>query len=126
MPLVDPLLERFAPGERAHSILVSDSRPPAWAPAVAVANDARQQPIGSAGAKAMAVVLGQAEIYLHSGGQYEWDNCAPVAVARAHGLYCSRIDGSALVYNQKDTYLPDLVICRQEWAAPVLEAVKAL
>jgi 3'(2'), 5'-bisphosphate nucleotidase len=69
-------------------------------------------------------VLGQAEIYLHSGGQYEWDNCAPVAVARAHGLHCSRIDGSALVYNQKDTYLPDLLICREEWAEPVLAALR--
>jgi 3'-phosphoadenosine 5'-phosphosulfate (PAPS) 3'-phosphatase len=62
-------------------------------------------PLGSAGAKAMAVVRGEAEIYLHSGGQYEWDNCAPVAVARAHGLHCSRIDGSALRYNNSDTYL---------------------
>ena len=107
-------------------MLVSRTRPAAEALAVAEALGCELVQMGSAGAKAMAVVLGQAEIYLHSGGQYEWDNCAPVAVARAHGLYCSRIDGSALVYNQKDTYLPDLVICRQEWAAPVLEAVKAL
>jgi 3'(2'), 5'-bisphosphate nucleotidase len=71
----------------------------------------------------MAVVRGQAEIYLHSGGQYEWDNCAPVAVARAHGLHCSRIDGSALTYNNRDTWLPDLLICRPEWAGRVLEAV---
>jgi 3'(2'), 5'-bisphosphate nucleotidase len=83
-------------------------------------------PMGSAGAKAMAVVLGQAEIYLHSGGQFEWDNCAPVAVAAAHGLHCSRIDGSDLRYNNRDTYLPDLLICRPEWADPVLEAVAAL
>ena len=110
----------------APRMLVSRTRPAAEALAVADRLGCELVPMGSAGAKAMAVVLGQAEIYLHSGGQYEWDNCAPVAVARAHGLYCSRIDGSALVYNQKDTYLPDLVICRQEWAAPVLEAVKAL
>jgi len=82
-------------------------------------------PMGSAGAKAMAVVLGQAEIYLHSGGQHEWDNCAPVAVARAHGLHCSRIDGSALTYNNADTWLPDLLICRPEWAERVLKAVTA-
>jgi len=82
--------------------------------------------MGSAGAKAMAVVLGQAEIYLHSGGQFEWDSCAPVAVARAHGLHCSRIDGSPLVYNQKDTYLPDLLICRPEWAEKVLALVAEL
>jgi 3'(2'), 5'-bisphosphate nucleotidase len=82
--------------------------------------------MGSAGAKAMAVVRGEAEIYLHSGGQYEWDNCAPVAVAAAAGLHVSRIDGSPLVYNNRDTYLPDLLICRREWAAQVLGAVAAI
>jgi len=80
-------------------------------------------PMGSAGAKAMAVVRGEAEIYLHSGGQYEWDNCAPVAVAKAHGLHCSRIDGGPLIYNNSDTYLPDLLICRPEWAECVLKSV---
>jgi 3'(2'), 5'-bisphosphate nucleotidase len=71
-------------------------------------------------------VRGEAEIYLHSGGQYEWDNCAPVAVAAAAGLHVSRIDGSPLVYNNRDTYLPDLLICRQEWASEVLGAVAAI
>jgi 3'(2'), 5'-bisphosphate nucleotidase len=107
-------------------MLVSRTRPAAEALAVAESLGCELVPMGSAGAKAMAVVLGQAEIYLHSGGQYEWDNCAPVAVARAHGLHCSRIDGSALVYNQKDTYLPDLLICREEWAEPVLKVVAGL
>ena len=74
----------------------------------------------------MAIVLGLADIYLHSGGQYEWDSCAPVAVALAHGLHCSRIDGRPLVYNQADTYMPDLLICRKEHAACVLEHVAAL
>jgi 3'(2'), 5'-bisphosphate nucleotidase len=74
----------------------------------------------------MAVVRGEAEIYLHSGGQYEWDSCAPVAVAQAHGLHCSRIDGSPIRYNQADTYLPDLLICRQEYAEEVLALVAAL
>ena len=83
-------------------------------------------PMGSAGAKAMAVVRGEAEIYLHSGGQYEWDSCAPVAVAKAHGLHCSRIDGSPLTYNNEDTYLPDLLICRPEWAERVLNEVAKL
>ncbi|MBC7160233.1 MAG: hypothetical protein H5U21_09335, partial [Porphyrobacter sp.] len=64
-------------------------------------------------------------IYLHSGGQYEWDNCAPVAVAQAHGLHCSRLDGSALTYNNPDPYLPDLLICRPEWAGTVLTAIAA-
>ena len=107
-------------------VLVSRTRPAAEAVAVAEALGGELVPMGSAGAKAMAVVRGQAEIYLHSGGQYEWDNCAPVAVARAHGLHCSRIDGSALRYNNRDTYLPDLLICRPEWAERVLAAVAKL
>jgi len=106
-------------------LMVSRTRPAAEALAVAEALGCELVAMGSAGAKAMAVVLGRAEIYLHSGGQYEWDNCAPVAVARAHGLHCSRIDGGALVYNNRDTYLPDLLICRPEWAAPALAAVAA-
>jgi 3'(2'), 5'-bisphosphate nucleotidase len=44
----------------------------------------------------------------------------------AHGLHCSRIDGSPLVYNQADVYMPDLLICRQEHAARILELVAAL
>ena len=107
-------------------LLVSRTRPATEAVAVAAALGGELLPMGSAGAKAMAVVLGQAEIYLHSGGQNEWDNCAPVAVARAHGLHCSRIDGTELRYNNRDTYLPDLLICRAEWAERVLEAGAAL
>ncbi|MET0545310.1 MAG: inositol monophosphatase family protein, partial [Caulobacterales bacterium] len=81
-------------------------------------------PMGSAGAKAMAVVRGEADIYLHSGGQYEWDNCAPAAVAKAAGLHISRADGSPLLYNQENPYLPDLLICRKELADVVLKAVR--
>lgn len=107
-------------------LLVSRTRPAAEAVAVADVLGGELVPMGSAGAKAMAVVRGEAEIYLHSGGQYEWDSCAPVAVARAHGLHCSRIDGSPLIYNCADTYMPDLLICRSEWAARVLDAVTGL
>lgn len=107
-------------------LVVSRTRPAAEAVAVAEAIGGELVPMGSAGAKAMAIVRGEAEIYLHSGGQYEWDSCAPVAVARAHGLHCSRIDGSPLVYNQRDTYMPDLLICRPEWAERVLSEVSAL
>jgi 3'(2'), 5'-bisphosphate nucleotidase len=82
--------------------------------------------MGSAGAKAMSIIRGEADIYLHSGGQYEWDSCAPVAVALAHGLHCSRIDGSPLVYNQSETYMPDLLICRKEHAARALAEVAEL
>lgn len=104
-------------------LLVSRSRPPAAAMIVADALDAELISLGSAGAKAMAVVLGHADIYAHSGGQYEWDSCAPVAVAAAAGLHVSRIDGSELRYNQPDPYLPDLLICRKEFAADVLAAI---
>ncbi|QIG54360.1 3'(2'),5'-bisphosphate nucleotidase CysQ [Altererythrobacter sp. BO-6] len=107
-------------------LVVSRTRPAKEAVAVADAIGGELVDMGSAGAKAMAVVRGEAEIYLHSGGQYEWDNCAPVAVAQAHGLHCSRIDGSPLTYNNADTYLPDLLICRPEWAERVLEEVRKL
>jgi 3'(2'), 5'-bisphosphate nucleotidase len=101
-------------------MLVSRTRPAREAVAVAEALDAELVPMGSAGAKAMAVLLGDADIYLHTGGQYEWDNCAPAAVALAAGLHASRVDGTPLVYNQADTYLPDLLICRAELADRVL------
>jgi 3'(2'), 5'-bisphosphate nucleotidase len=106
-------------------MLVSRSRPPEIAIAAASAIGATLVPMGSAGAKAMAVVTGEAEIYLHDGGQYEWDSCAPVAVALAAGCHASRIDGTPLVYNGANPYLPDLLICRPEWAARVLSAIAA-
>lgn len=106
-------------------MVVSRTRPAAEAVAVANAIGAELLPMGSAGAKAMAVVRGEADIYLHSGGQYEWDSAAPVAVAMAHGLHCSRMDGSPLVYNQADTYMPDLLICRPEHVEMVTDALKA-
>lgn len=107
-------------------MVVSRTRPAREAVAVAQKLGAELVPMGSAGAKAMAVILGDADIYLHSGGQFEWDSCAPVAVALAHGLHCSRIDGSALVYNQAETYMPDLLICRKEHAEQVLDLIAAL
>jgi len=105
-------------------LVVSRTRPAPQAEAVAQAIGGELVEMGSAGAKAMAVVRGAAEIYLHAGGQYQWDNCAPVAVAAAHGLHCSRIDGSPLRYNGRDTSLPDLLICRPEWAERVLAEVR--
>lgn len=104
-------------------MVVSRTRPAKEAIAVAEKLDAELVPMGSAGAKAMAIILGQADIYLHSGGQYEWDSMAPVAVALAHGLHASRIDGSPLIYNQQNVYMPDLLICRREHARQVLELV---
>lgn len=103
-------------------IIVSRSRPPAEAMAICEALGGTLVEMGSAGAKAMAVVRGQADIYAHSGGQFEWDSCAPVAVALAAGLWCTRLDGSPLRYNNADPYLPDLLICRPEMAAAAIDA----
>lgn len=114
------------PAPETLRMVISRTRPAREAVAVAEAIGAELVPMGSAGAKAMAVILGDADIYLHSGGQFEWDSCAPVAVALAHGLHCSRIDGSPLVYNQADTYMPDLLICRKEHAEMVLSRIAAL
>jgi len=107
------------------TLLASDSRPPAWLGDVAAALGARTAPMGSAGAKAMAVVRGEADGYLHDGGQWEWDSAAPVGVALAHGLHASRIDGSPLVYNSERPYLPDLVVCRADRADAILAAIAA-
>jgi 3'(2'), 5'-bisphosphate nucleotidase len=105
-------------------IIVSRSRPPAAATFLTERLGGVKVEMGSAGAKAMAVVRGEADVYAHSGGQYEWDSCAPVAVALAAGLHASRIDGSPLVYNRPEPYLPDLLICRPELAEASLAALE--
>jgi 3'(2'), 5'-bisphosphate nucleotidase len=115
---------RSKPANQPLKMLVSRTRPAAEAVAVADTLGAELLPMGSAGAKAMAVVCGEADIYLHTGGQYEWDNCAPVAVATAAGLHCSRIDGSPLRYNNLNPYLPDLLICRTELVADIMQALR--
>ena len=107
----------------APRLVVSRSRPPYQAGIIRDALDGELVPLGSAGAKAMAVVLGEADVYAHAGGQYEWDNAAPAAVAAAAGLHVSRLDGSPLVYNRPDPWLPDLLICRADLAGPVLDAL---
>jgi 3'(2'), 5'-bisphosphate nucleotidase len=104
------------PARRRPRIVVSRTRPPAFAERVAEALGAVLVPMGSAGAKTMAVVRGEADAYLHAGGMYEWDSAAPVFVARAAGLHASRADGRPLYYNQPDPWLPDLLICRPELA----------
>lgn len=129
LPALDLVLRSDVPVERGAwserpRMVVSRTRPPAEALAVAEALGAELVPMGSAGAKAMAVVRGEAEIYLHSGGQHEWDNCAPVAVALGHGLHCSRLDGSPLVYNRPETSQPDLLICVPELTDRVLAALR--
>lgn len=114
------------PAAATPRMVVSRTRPAAEAVAVSEKIGAELVGMGSAGAKAMAVVRGEAEIYLHTGGQYEWDSAAPAAVALAHGMHASRIDGNPLVYNQADTYMPDLLICRPEYAEQVLAEVAKL
>ena len=101
-------------------IVVSRTRPPAEAATVAARLGAETVPMGSAGAKIMAVLRGHADVYLHAGGQYEWDSAAPVAVALAAGLHASRLDGTPLVYGRRDPWLPDLLVCRPELAEQVL------
>lgn len=104
-------------------MVVSRTRPPSTVMAVAAALGAEVTPMGSAGAKTMAVVTGAADIYFHAGGQYEWDSAAPVAVVVRAGLHASRADGSPLIYNRPDPLLPDLLVCRKEIADEVLEAI---
>jgi 3'(2'), 5'-bisphosphate nucleotidase len=115
-----PLPERAGGPVR---VAVSRTRPPAEATAVAAALDAELVPLGSAGYKTVAVARGEVDAYVHSGGQYQWDSAAPVAVAAAAGLVTCRLDGSPLVYNAPDPYLPDLVVCRPELADRILDAV---
>jgi 3'(2'), 5'-bisphosphate nucleotidase len=107
-------------------LIVSRTRPPRIATELAAALDGVLVEMGSAGAKAMAVVQGAADIYAHSGGQYEWDSAAPVAVAAAAGCHVSRLDGRPLVYNNADPYLPDLLICRPELAEKTLALARDL
>lgn len=104
-------------------ILVSDSRPPAFAGAVAERVGGEVRPMGSAGAKAMAVLRGDADAYLHAGGQWEWDSAAPVGVLQAAGFHTSRIDGSPLCYNQPHPYLPDLLLCHPGLADRLVAAI---
>jgi len=125
-PVVPPL----APGGpgltgRQLRVLVSRTRPPAFLDRLSELADLTLLPLGSAGAKAAAVMQGDADVYVHAGGQYEWDSAAPVAVAVAAGLHASRIDGSALEYNRPDPVLPDILICPTEIAKPLLDAISA-
>lgn len=106
-------------------MLVSRSRAPAGAAALAAFLGAEMVEMGSAGAKAMAVVAGEADLYYHAGGQHEWDNCAPAAVALGAGLHATRIDGAPFVYNRADTLIPDLVIARPELGAKAVAYLRS-
>ncbi|MBO0890462.1 MAG: 3'(2'),5'-bisphosphate nucleotidase CysQ [Acidothermales bacterium] len=128
LPALDVVLTADEPPalgtvEAPPRIVVSRTRPPAEAVRLAEQLRGELVPMGSAGAKVGAVLRGEAEAYVHSGGQYQWDSAAPVAVARAAGLQTSRLDGSPLVYNRADRALPDLVVCRQEVAGEIMRAL---
>jgi 3'(2'), 5'-bisphosphate nucleotidase len=107
-------------------MLVSRTRPPAVATALAELLSAELVPMGSAGAKSMAVIRGAGDVYLHAGGQYEWDSAAPVAVAVASGAHASRIDGSPIRYGSKDAWLPDLLVCRPELTSRILDGLATI
>lgn len=104
-------------------IAVSASRPPAVLHRIRQTLAIQPVSIGSAGAKAMAVIDGYVDAYLHAGGQWEWDSAAPAGVMLAAGMHASRLDGSPLRYNQLDPYLPDLLMCRAEVAPILLGAI---
>ena len=120
----DPAPPMPTPDRERRRVVTSRSRTPFIAAAIAQALDADGIRMGSAGAKAMAVVVGDADVYAHAGGMYEWDSAAPVVVARAAGMHASRVDGSPLVYNASDPWLPDVLICRPELADAVLAAIR--
>ena len=105
-------------------IVVSRSRPPRFVRNISELIDAELVPMGSAGAKVAAVIRGEVDAYVHGGGFYEWDTAAPVAVARAAGFHASRIDGSALAYNQADLLMPDILVCRPAVAGSILQAIR--
>ncbi|MEV4118108.1 inositol monophosphatase family protein [Micromonospora sp. NPDC049645] len=124
-PAYPPMtVEAATAGERKIRLAASRSRPPVFLTDLAEDVGAHLVPMGSAGAKIAAVVTGEVDAYIHAGGQYEWDSAAPVAVATATGLHASRIDGSALKYNEADPRLPDLLVCRKDLATRLLAALQ--
>jgi 3'(2'), 5'-bisphosphate nucleotidase len=123
----DPPEALIPRGDRGQlRMAVSRTRPPAFATQLATAVDATLVPMGSAGYKIASVIRGESDVYVHAGGQFEWDSAAPVAAARAAGLHTSRLDGSPLIYNNSDPHLPDLVVCRAEFADMLLGAIDRL
>ncbi|GEA79824.1 3'(2'),5'-bisphosphate nucleotidase CysQ [Cellulomonas uda] len=119
----DARVERPARRPGPLRLAVSRSRPPALVDALATLADVELVPMGSAGVKVASVVTGRTDAYVHAGGQYEWDSAAPVAVATAAGLHCSRVDGAALEYNRRSPWLPDLLVCEPERADELLGLV---
>ncbi|QFG24728.1 inositol monophosphatase family protein [Actinomadura sp. WMMB 499] len=107
-------------------VAVSRTRPPEFVRRLAdvIEPDVELVPIGSAGAKISAVLLGEVDAYVHAGGQYEWDSAAPAAVALAAGAHASRVDGAVLAYNREDPKLPDIVVCHPVSASTLLTGIR--
>jgi len=132
LPAQDTVLSTLEPPPRPSPasattplrIVVSRSRPPGFVRNISDLLSAELVPLGSAGAKVAAVIRGEVDAYVHGGGFYEWDTAAPVAVARAAGFHASRIDGSALAYNQADLLMPDILVCRPAVAGSLLQAIR--
>ena len=121
----EPVPQLAPPSTGRPRVVVSRSRPPAEADTIRSALDGELVPMGSAGAKTMAVLTGSGNVYVHSGGQYEWDTAAPAAVAAAAGLSVTRLDGSPLEYNRPDPWSPEFLVCRPELTEQVLSALAA-
>jgi 3'(2'), 5'-bisphosphate nucleotidase len=121
-----PLGPSGPPNGRPPRVAVSRTRPPEFLRRLADHIDLTFVPIGSAGAKISAVLLGEVDAYIHAGGQYEWDSAAPAAVALAAGVHASRIDGTPLAYNQKDPTLPDILVCQPELARTLLAGIRTV
>ncbi|MFC6878181.1 3'(2'),5'-bisphosphate nucleotidase CysQ [Actinomadura yumaensis] len=126
VPHRETVLKAPAPEDGKLRIAVSRTRPPAFVEELAkrLALDVELVPIGSAGAKISAVLLGEVDAYVHAGGQYEWDSAAPAAVAAAAGAHASRVDGSPLVYNRRDPRLPDILVCHPVSASTLLTGIR--
>lgn len=116
---------KYVDGPPSGTMVISRNNPPPGAQEAADALDLQVRPMGSAGAKMLSVLLGDADVYLHAGGQHEWDQAAPVGVALASGLHASRIDGSPIRFNKSDTYSPDILVCRPDMTEQVLAAAAA-
>ena len=101
-------------------VITSRSRPGRLARRIADKIGGTIVQMGSAGAKAAAVVNGEAEVYAHASGLHEWDLCAPAAVATAAGLHVSRLSGEELRFNESDTYMSDFVICHPDFTDAVI------
>ncbi|MCZ2261516.1 inositol monophosphatase family protein, partial [Isoptericola sp. QY 916] len=110
-------------GRRPLRLAASRSRPPQFVQDLAARDDVELVPMGSAGVKVVSVVDGTVDAYVHAGGQYEWDSAAPVAVALAAGLVCTRLDGTPLEYNRQDPWLPDLFVSHPAVAAHLRAAL---